>query len=131
MSVTIRELLAITFEIEQALIKALAENHVAELLVSDLTSLEEVKNLNINLQIIYPTLPCPNTSWFAMGCSTAQVSLDQNYKLSALLDSRSQVNIMDRQIMLNTRLAMRRGPQIRLISHNGSSAIFLEICENV
>ena len=66
-----------------------------------------------------------------MGCPTAQVSLDQNYKLSTLLDSGSQVNVMDRQTMLNAGLAMRRGPQIRLISHNGSSAIFLEICENV
>lgn len=66
-----------------------------------------------------------------MGCPTAQVSLDQNYKLSTLLDSGSQVNVMDRQTMLNAGLAMRRGPQIRLISHNGSSAAFLGIFENV
>lgn len=45
--------------------------------------------------------------------------------------SGSQVNVMDRQTMLNAGLAMCPGPRIRLVPHNGSSAAFAGVCENV
>ena len=137
MEVTVRELVATTPEIERILTKALEEGEVAEFKIMNLTSTGDDVEQEED-EITYPDLPTTpfpsvprNTSWFAMGCPTAQVALDRSYKLLALLDSGSQVNVMDKPTMIKSGLAMRPGPKIRLISHNGSSAAFLGICENV
>lgn len=126
--VTIQELLTTTPEIERVLTKALSEGEVAEFQVASLANVEGItEDLD---SVTYPILP-QDTSWYAMRCATAKVSLDRQFKMSALLDSGSQINVMDRQTMIDAGLAMRPGPRIRLISHNRSLIAFAGVCKNV
>lgn len=132
--ITVKELMATPPEIEKILTKALAEREVAEFQILNFLTEDDAKQKED--EVNYPSLssalaPSRDTFWFAMDCFTAQVALDRTYKLLALLKSGSQVNVMNKSIMLRTELAMRPGSKIRFVSHNGSSVAFLRICENV
>lgn len=132
--ITVKELMATTPEIEKILTKALAEKEVAEFQILNFLTENDVKQKEDKVN--YPSLsstsaPSRDTFWFAMGCLTAQVALDKTYKLLALLESGSQVNIMNKSIILRAELAMRPGSKVRFLYHNRSSVAFLRICENV
>lgn len=132
--ITVKELMATTPEIEKILTKALTEKEVADFQILNFLTENDAKQKKdeVNyLNLSSASAPSRNTFWFAMGCLTAQVALDRTYKRLVLLKSSSQVNVMNKSIMLRAELAMRPGSKIRFVSHNRSSVVFLGICENV
>ena len=66
-----------------------------------------------------------------MGSPKVTVVLGFQLKLKALLDTGAEVNVMTRRVMEEAGLAMRKGPSLKLISHNGASTTFVGVCENV
>lgn len=132
--ITVKKLMAITPEIEKILTKALAEREVAEFQILNFLAENNAKQKEDKVN--YPSFSSASalsrdTFWFAIGCLTAQVALDRTYKLLVLLKSGSQVNVMNKSIMLRAELAMHSGSKIRFVSHNRSFVAFLGICENV
>ena len=49
----------------------------------------------------------------------------------ALLETGAEVSVMTHRVMEEAGLAMRRGPSLKLISHNGAATTFVGLCENV
>ena len=52
-------------------------------------------------------------------------------KVTALLDTVAEINVMTRELMEDANLAMRLGPKLELVSHTGHGRRFLGLCEDV
>ena len=61
----------------------------------------------------------------------AKVCLKDNFKITTLLDTRVEINVMTRKLIEEANLAMRKGCKLELILHTCYSRPFLEICEDV
>ncbi len=70
-------------------------------------------------------------SWYFMGSPKVKVCLDNGSKVTALLDTGVEINVMTRELMEETNLAMKKGPKLELVSHLGHSRTFLGLCEDV
>lgn len=70
-------------------------------------------------------------SWHSMGSPKAKVSLEDDSKLTALLDTGVEISTMTREVMEDAGLAMRRGPKLELLSHTGHSRHFPGLCEDI
>ena len=57
--------------------------------------------------------------------------MEDGFKVIALLDTGTEINIMIRELMEEANLAMRKGPKLELVSYTGHSQLFLGLCENV
>lgn len=66
-----------------------------------------------------------------MGSPKAKVRLEDGSKITALLDTGAEINVMTREVMEDAGLAMRQGPKLVLISHIGHSRPFLGLCGDV
>ena len=66
-----------------------------------------------------------------MGSPKAKVRLEDGSKVTALLDTGAEINVMTREVMEDAGLAMRRGPKLELVSHTGHSRHFFGLCEDV
>ncbi len=66
-----------------------------------------------------------------MGSSKAKVCLKDIFKVTALLDTGAEINVMTSELMEDTNLAIRQGPKLELVSHMSYSRFFLALCENV
>ena len=72
-----------------------------------------------------------DTSYYAMGTPKCKTILNYNLRVMTLLDCGAEVNVMTRQVMDDAGLAMRTGPLLKLIAHNGQAQPFIGLCENV
>ena len=66
-----------------------------------------------------------------MGSLKAKVRLEDGSKVTALLDTGAEINVMTREVMEDACLAIRRSPKLELVSHTGHSCLFLGFCEDV
>lgn len=66
-----------------------------------------------------------------MGSPKAKVRLEDGTKVTALLDTSAEINVMTCEAMEDAGLAMQRGPKLELVSHISHSRLFLGLCENV
>ena len=117
-SLTVGELLASTPAVEKQLTKALSEDEAVQFYVNTLGSAEVLE------------APTPY-SWYSMGSPKAKVRLEDGSKVTALLDTGAEINVMIKELMEDANLAMRRGPKLELVSHTGHSRPFLGLCEDV
>ena len=59
-----------------------------------------------------------------MGSPKAIVCLKDGSKVTALLDTGAEINVMTRELMEDANLAMRQEPKLELVSHTGHSRPF-------
>ena len=117
-SLTVGELLASAPAVEKQLTKAISEDEAVQFRVNTLGSAE--------------VLEAPTSySWYSMGSPKAKVRLEDGSKVTALLDTGAEINVMTKELMEDANLAMRRGPKLELVSHTGHSRPFLGLCEDV
>ena len=117
-NLTVGELLASAPAVEKQLTKAISEDEAVQFRVNTLESSE-------GLEARKPR------SWYSMGSPKAKVRLEDGSKVTALLDTGAEINVMTREVMEDAGLAMRRGPKLELVSHTGHSRPFLGLCEDV
>ena len=116
-NLTVGELLASAPAVEKQLTKAITEDEAVQFRVNTLES---------------STVNARNShSWYSMGSPKAKVRLEDGSKVTALLDTGAEINVMTREVMEDAGLAMRRGPKLELVSHTGHSRPFLGLCEDV
>ena len=117
-NLTVGELLASAPAVEKQLTKAITEDEAVQFRVNTLGSSEASETKK-------PFL------WYSMGSPKAKVRLEDGSKITALLDTGAEINVMTREIMEDAGLAMRQGPRLELVSHTGHSRPFLGLCEDV
>lgn len=117
-NLTVSELLASAPAVEKQLTKAITEDEAVQFRVNALGSVEVCETKK-------------PSSWYSMGSPKAKVRLEDGSKITALLDTGAEINVMTREIMEDTGLAMRQGPKLELVSHTGHSRPFLGLCEDV
>ena len=117
-NLTVGELLASAPAVEKQLTKAISEDEAVQFRVNTLESGEAVETKKTR-------------SWYSMGSPKAKVRLEDGSKVTALLDTGAEINVMTREVMEDAGLAMRRGPKLELVSHTGHSRPFLGLCEDV
>lgn len=66
-----------------------------------------------------------------MGTPKTKVRLEDGPKVTALLDTGAEINVMTKEVMEDSGFAMREGPKLELVSHTGQSRPFLGLCEDV
>ena len=66
-----------------------------------------------------------------MGSPKIKVRLEYGSKVTALLDTGAEINVMTREVMEDAGLAMRKGLKFELVSHTGHSQPFLGLCKDV
>ena len=115
---TVGELLASAPAVEKQPTKAISEDEAVQFRVNTLSSAEDLET----------TSPY---SWYSMGSLKAKFRLEDSSKVTALLDTGAEMNVMTRELMEDANLAMRRGPKLELVSHTGHSRPFLGLCEDV
>ncbi len=113
-NLTVGELLASAPAVKKQLTKAISEDEAVQFQVNTLESnAVEAKKSH---------------SWYSIGSPKAKVGLKDGSKITALLDTCSEINVMTREF---ASLAIWRGPKLELISHTGYSCPFLGFCEDV
>ena len=117
-NLTVGELLASAPAVEKQLTKAISKDEAVQFRVNALSSTEALEATN-------------PYSWYSMGSPKAKVRLEDGSKVTALLDTGAEINVMTREVMEDANLAMRRGPKLELVSHTGHSRPFLGLCEDV
>lgn len=107
-NLTISELLASAPAIEKQLIKTIMKDKTVQFWVNTLGSSEafEIKKLFI---------------WYSIRSPKVKVRLEDGSKITKLLDTGAEINLMTRKIMENTRLIMRQEPQLELGLHTNYS----------
>ncbi len=116
-NLTVGELLASAPAVEKQLTKAITEDEALQFRVNTLES-SSVDARNSH-------------SWYSMGSPKARVRLEDGSKVTDLLDTGAEINVMTREVMEDAGLAMRRGPKLELVSHTGHNRSFLGLCEDV
>lgn len=66
-----------------------------------------------------------------MGLSKAKIRLKNAFKVTALLDTSLEINIITRKVMEDASLPMQRGSKLGLISHTGHICLFPDLCKGV
>lgn len=61
----------------------------------------------------------------------AKICLEDSSKITTLLDTDAEINVMIRELMKNINLAMKQGFKLELVFHTSYSCFFLCFCENV
>ena len=115
---TVGELLASALAIEKQLTKIISEDEAIQFRVNTLNSAEA-------LEATSPYF------WYSMGSPKAKVRLEDCSKVTALLDTGAEINVMTRELMKDANLAIRRGPKLELISDTGHSRSFFGLYEDV
>ncbi len=116
-NVTVGELLASASAVEKQPTKAISEDAAVQFQVNTL-----------ELNAVDTKKP---HSWDSKGSSKAKVRLEDGSKITALLDTGAGINVMTREVMEDTGLAIRRSPKLELVSHTGHSRFFLGLCKDV
>ena len=115
-SLTLEELLASAPAVEKQLTKAISEDEAVQFRVS-LVDIDNPAHIN--------------NCWYSMGSPKIKVRLEDGSKVTALLDTGVEINVMTREVMEDAGLAMRKGPKLELVSHTGHSRPFLGLCKDV
>lgn len=66
-----------------------------------------------------------------IGSSKAKIRLENGSKVTTLLDTGIEINVIIRKLIEDTNLLMRKGPKLELVSYNGHSHVFLSFYEYV
>lgn len=66
-----------------------------------------------------------------MGSPKANAGLKYGFKITALLDTGIEINVITEEIMEGGGLAIRQGSKLELVSHTGHNRLFLGLCEDV
>ncbi len=64
--------------------------------------------------------------WYTMGLLKAKICLEDNFKVTALLNTSAEINVMTKKLMEDFNLAMKRGPKLELVSYIGHNRPFLD-----
>ena len=56
--------------------------------------------------------------------------MEDSSKVTALLDTGAEINVMTRKLIKDAKLAMRQGPKLVLVAYTGHSRPFLGFCED-
>lgn len=70
-------------------------------------------------------------SWYFIRSFKAKVDLKNNFKVTVLLNTDVEINVMTKNLIEDVNLAMRQGPNLKLVSHIGHSHFFLGFCKNI
>ena len=117
MNLTVGELLASAPAVEKQLTKVITKDEAMQFRVNTLEcSSVDARNSH---------------SWYSIGSPKARVRLEDGSKVTALLDTGAEINVMTREVMEDAGLAIRRGLKLELVSHIGYSRPFLGLCEDV
>ncbi len=117
-SLTVGELLASALAVKKQLTKTISEDKAIEFQVN-------ILNSNEALEVI------SSSSWYSIRSLKAKVCLKDGSKVTALLDTGAEINVMTKELMEDANLAMRRGPKLELVSHTGHSRPIISHCEDV
>lgn len=66
-----------------------------------------------------------------MGSRKVKVRFEDSFKVTTLLDTSAEINIMTQKVIKNAGLAMWRSPKLELVSHTGHSYPFLYLCKDI
>ena len=115
-SLTVGELLVSAPAVEKQLTKAISEDETVQFRVSsvDIDNLAHINNY-----------------WYSISSPKMKIRLEDGSKVTALLDTGVEINVMTREVMEDAGLAIRKGLKLELVSHTGHSQPFLGLCEDV
>lgn len=66
-----------------------------------------------------------NNCWYSMGFPKIKVWLIDGFKVTTLLDTEVEINVMTREIIEDVGLVMRKDPKLKLVSYTGHNRPFL------
>lgn len=115
---TVGKLLVFATAIEKQLTKAITEDEVVQF---------RVNTLGLG-EILKAKKPF---SWYFIESPKEKIRLEDGSKIIALLDTGAEINVMTREVMEDTKLAMKQGPKLELVLHTGHSRPFLGLYEDV
>ena len=70
-------------------------------------------------------------SWYSMGLLKAKIRLKDSFKVTTLLDTGVEINVMTRKLIEDINLAIRQKTKLELVSYIRHSRLFLGLCEDV
>lgn len=117
-NLTIGKLLTSAPAVEKQLTKAISEDKAVQFRVNTLESSKAVETKKPR-------------SWYSIGSPKAKVRLEDGSKVTTLLDTGAEINVMTREVMEDKGLAIQRGPKLELVFHTSHSRLFLGLCKDV
>ena len=117
-SLTVGELLVSAPAVKKQLTKAISEDKPIQFQVSTFNSNKALEAIS-------------SSSWYPIRSSKIKVCLEDGSKVTALLDTGAEINVMTKKLMEDSNLAMRRGSKLELVSHTGHSRPFISLCKDV
>lgn len=66
-----------------------------------------------------------------MGSPKIRVRREDIFKITAFLNTGTEINIITSEVIEDAGLAMQQGPKLKLVSHTWQSHLFHSFCENV
>ncbi len=117
-NLTVGELLASALAVEKQLTKVISEDEAVQFRVNTFDSAEALEATSLYF-------------WYSMGSSKEKFRLEKGSKVTAILDTGAEINVMTRELIEDANSAMRRGLKLELVSYTGHSRSFLDLCEDV
>lgn len=115
---TVGELLPSAPASLKQLTRAISGDEVIQFRVNTLGLAEALKTLNPYF-------------WYSMGSSKTKLCLVDGSKVTALLNTSVEINVMPKKLIEDVNLAMRQGPKLELVSHTSHSWSFFSLCEDI
>ena len=117
-NLTVGELLASAPAVEEQLTKIIFENEVFQFYFNTLSSPKALEGISPYF-------------WDSIRSPKAKICLEDGSKVTALLDTGAEINVMTRELMEEANLAMRQGPKLELVAHTSRSRSFRGLCEDI
>ncbi len=118
---TLAEIIALSPSVAKYFSKPLSEEDVLKFRVNNVGSLQTV-SADEDSQI---------SKFYSRGSPRAKVTFGNRIKITALLDSEAEINVMIRSLARDAQLKVIQGFRLRLIFHTGHEMDFEGVCLNV
>ena len=115
------KIISLSSIIQKYFSKSLSEENVVKFRVNTLSTLQTMReSIDKNVKHLYS---CES--------SKIRILMKDSVKITALLNSKAEINVMIQRFMRTTNLFMRIESRLRLISHTKHEMNFVEICRDV
>ncbi len=114
-----------------SLIEVIVFVSLAQKIFSKTLSEDDVIKFHVNSIKSRSTTQKKEEQWYVCEFSKAKIIIEDVVKITELMNSETKINVMIRRLMNKTRIIMRLGFRLRLISHIDHDMNFDEVCDDV
>ncbi len=119
---TLAKIIVLFFQMQRYFSKSLSKKKIIKFKIN------HVNNLQIKPQF---EKICKSKKLYSYESLKVKVILKNAVKITILLNSKAEINVMIKRLMQTTNLIMQSKPRLRFISHTGHEMNFEKICRNV